>query len=694
MLHRFNSLRWRIMAILFGLAVIPLLIVGVITSLQGYNTLQQDALRDQGETAHRIAGEIDAFIDLTLDELDLLNRVQRLWAVDRSRQEELLSSMLSSRTVYQELALLDTGGHEILRVTRSGVVTDADLRSRTEEDIFQNVSASQAIYFSPVRFDEAIREPLITIALPIIDLRSGSLKNVLIAELRFKSIWDLLASMEFEQGEDAYVTDANGLIVAHGDPGTVLRRATVALPETDQRTTGLNHQDVLMAMHYLNYGDQVLVVVSEVPYDAATGLATNLLMIALMSALITSLVAVFFVLATTRYIVGPIEQLSGVARRIQGGDFSQRAEIQRRDEIGDLAAAFNNMTQDLQHMVTSERDRRHYLQAVVSNYTAFAQSVAAGNLKTRLSVDDGSVNSTDDLYQLGLTLNKMVEGLATLSAQIRDSASGISAAASEILAATTQQLASATEQEATVTQTVATVEEVRTTVQQTAARAQQVAETSEQSLTISRDGEVSVQKSIEGMETIREQVEAIAENILALSARTQQIGEIIDTVNEIAEQSKLLALNASIEAARAGEEGRGFAVVAMEVRQLAEASRQATARVADILNEIQQATNTAVMVTEEGSKGAQHGMALVGDAGDAIRELTDIIEQAAQASQQIAASTQQQTNGMDQLMSAIQSIRQVSVQTASSTRQAEQSARSLTQMAREMEGTVALYQME
>jgi methyl-accepting chemotaxis protein len=123
---------------------------------------------------------------------------------------------------------------------------------------------------------------------------------------------------------------------------------------------------------------------------------------------------------------------------------------------------------------------------------------------------------------------------------------------------------------------------------------------------------------------------------LSLSERTQQIGEIINTVNAIADQSKLLVLNASIEAARAGEEGRGFAVVAAEVRQLAEQSRRATARVGEILNEIQQATNTAVMVTEEGSKGAEHGMELVNRAGGAILKLAATLEGATQAAVQIA----------------------------------------------------------
>jgi methyl-accepting chemotaxis protein len=128
----------------------------------------------------------------------------------------------------------------------------------------------------------------------------------------------------------------------------------------------------------------------------------------------------------------------------------------------------------------------------------------------------------------------------------------------------------------------------------------------------------------------------------------------------------MLALNASIEAARAGDEGLGFAVVAREMRQLARQSREATTKVSDILNEIQRAANTAVMVTEEGSKGAQQGMELADRAGEAIRDLAAIIEEAAQIALQIAASTHQQTNAMDQLVVAMKSIKEASTQTSTS----------------------------
>ncbi len=347
--------------------------------------------------------------------------------------------------------------------------------------------------------------------------------------------------------------------------------------------------------------------------------------------------------------------------------------------------------EQIEQIAETERRIRERLETTVSKYMAFVEQVAGGNLASRLQLDGNEAN--DDLYRLGVNLNVMAESLAGMAKQVSGTATAIAAATVEIQAAATQQVASATEQDVTVTQTVATVEEVRTTVMQTAERAQAVASASLQSVAVSLDGQEAVSNTIGGMETIQERVNDIAENILILAERTQQIGEIIDTVNALADQSKMLALNASIEAARAGEEGKGFAVVAMEVRQLAEQSREATSRVQGILGEIQQATNTAVMVTEEGSKGAESGMVLVELAGEAIRDLTGTIEVASQAAAQIAASTHQQTNGMDQLASAMGQIQQASAQTAASTAQTEQSVHDLIEMARQLEEAAARYQL-
>jgi methyl-accepting chemotaxis protein len=288
-------------------------------------------------------------------------------------------------------------------------------------------------------------------------------------------------------------------------------------------------------------------------------------------------------------------------------------------------------------------------------------------------------------------LNSLGENLRTLALRTRDAAANTTAATSEILAAVTQHTSSANEQSAAINQTSATVDEVRAASEQSARKAGDVSLESQGAVAIAERGNQSVASIIAGMQDIREKVQAIAQDILALSEQTQQIGEITLTVNDIADQSNILALNATIEAAKAGEQGKGFAVVAAEVRNLADQSKQATAKVRKILGDIQKATNAAVLATEQGSKGVESGILLSRQAGDVIRQLADTIRQAAQAAQQIAASAHQQSTGMDQIAQAMKEIHQATVQFVSGARQSQKAAEDLNVQAREMQSTVDFY---
>ena len=265
----------------------------------------------------------------------------------------------------------------------------------------------------------------------------------------------------------------------------------------------------------------------------------------------------------------------------------------------------------------------------------------------------------------------------TITRQLGESITQLSSSASEILATTTQVAAGAAETATAVSETTATVEEVKQTAQLASQKARFVSDSAQKVSQVSQTGRKSVEDAIAGMHRIQEQMESIAESIVRLSEQSQAIGDIIATVNDLAEQSNVLAVNAAIEAAKAGDQGKGFAVVAQEVKSLAGQSKQATAQVRAILGDIQKATSAAVLATEQGHKAVEAGVKQSAEASDAIKQLAESINEAAQAATQIAASSQQQMVGMDQVALAMNNIKLASSQNVAGTRQAEVAAQSL-----------------
>jgi methyl-accepting chemotaxis protein len=193
------------------------------------------------------------------------------------------------------------------------------------------------------------------------------------------------------------------------------------------------------------------------------------------------------------------------------------------------------------------------------------------------------------------------------------------------------------------------------------------------------------------MKRIQTQMESIAESVVKLSEQSQAIGEIIATVNDLADQSNLLAVNAAIEAAKAGEHGRGFAVVAQEVKNLAEQSKQATTQVRGILGDIQKATSAAVLATEQGDKAVEAGVKQSTEAGEAIRLLADGITESARTATQIAASSQQQLVGTDQVAMAMENIKEASLQNIAGTKQVEAAAQNLHELGQRLKRLVEQY---
>jgi methyl-accepting chemotaxis protein len=324
----------------------------------------------------------------------------------------------------------------------------------------------------------------------------------------------------------------------------------------------------------------------------------------------------------------------------------------------------------------------------LQNFMLFVERVGRGELS-----GTPAAIGTDEVGRLGVTLNSMVSGLREIAMQSREATSDLGTAISEIRASTQEQAAGVEEQLAAVQETAATVDEITHAGSQVSKRAQEVIASAQATAQTSAHGQRAIDETARAMDAIRDQAEVVAQNIVALSEKTQAIGDIISSVNDISERSHLLALNAAIEAAAAGESGRSFSVVASEMKVLADQAKDATGQVRTILGEIQRGINTSVMLTEEAVKRAVAGKERTAVSQRTIGEITHRFEESVQTFQQIVASTNQQQLGIEQVMSALQNIRQASQQTAAGTRQLNEAAVNLNSLTEQLMGLSGRYRL-
>lgn len=271
-----------------------------------------------------------------------------------------------------------------------------------------------------------------------------------------------------------------------------------------------------------------------------------------------------------------------------------------------------------------------------------------------------------------------------LSKQISAAVGQVQSASAELQAAANQQATGAKEQATALTEINTTISELLATSRQIAESAQRVAGTAEQTAGAARSGHGTVDKTHDSISGIRRQVDQVVAHMLELGKKSQEIGAVLDIVSELAEQTNILAINATIEAAGAGESGKRFAVVADEIRKLADRVAGSAKEIRSLIDDVRSAVNTTVMATEAGSKAVDGGSRQFGDVASALKQISGLVATTTEAAREIELSTKQQATAVEQVNVAIASVAQASKETETSASQTLQSASQLAGLSRDL----------
>ncbi len=422
---------------------------------------------------------------------------------------------------------------------------------------------------------------------------------------------------------------------------------------------------------------------------AAVGAGNFLLLILGSVATAAVLAGVIFAQRITR----PVIALMAVAERVGRGDLSQLVPVASRDEIGQMAVTFNDSIVRLRSLVQTEADRdeerrkREDLQQNIIKFLDTVVEIGKGDLTRRGEV------SWDVLGNVVDAINLMVEEIASIVGDVRQAALRVASGSQDTIRITGELAEAVQTQSRDALSVTRSVADMTVSVRQVADSADQSAKAARQVLQAASKGEEAVRDSLASMQQIRGEVQTISKKIKSLGDRSLEISNIVSTIQDIAAQTHLLALNASIEAAGAGEAGLRFSVVADEVRKLAERASQATRDIGTLIKGVQVETQDAVVAMESGTREVESGYEVSLRAEEALQEIGKISQTSAELAAEISHASQTQVRAAETTAGAVQAIAGAAVKTEQGVQQGRKNVEQLAHLAEELTAKLSRFKL-
>lgn len=355
-----------------------------------------------------------------------------------------------------------------------------------------------------------------------------------------------------------------------------------------------------------------------------------------------------------------------------------------------LAEAVNQALAAAEERLHAEQDRGQRLaQAIDGAIAGLVEVVRKGDLTSwNFKSDDAQVGP------LAEGIGTVIDTLRTFVREMNEATLRLTSSANEVLAASTQHESSSTEQAAAIHETTATMEELKHASAQIAENAGSVARVAEETLGAARAGKRAIGEFSAAMLQIRTDSVAVVDSVAKLTKRVERIGTVVDIIDEIADRSDLLALNAALEGSRAGEAGKGFSIVAAEMRRLAENVLESTKEIKSLISEIRESTQAAAEAAEASKRATDEGERLGSMATQAVDGILSGTQETSDAGRVINLATQQQRTATEQVVTSMGEIEDVTRQTAQASSQATAAAAELTQLAARLAELIKRFRAE
>ena len=608
----------KIISLLIALAILSVSVIGIISTNSQVSLINDNLKYTTKELSIGLSQQIDGFISEHTSVLESMAPTTDLRLYNAQDQKNLLKEINKNNSDFALIFVTDIKGQQVARSDDKNQFDDM-----SDRDYFKAASSQKKTVVSDVLISKTTGKPAIVIAVPIFS-DQGELQGILGATLDLASIEEMRGKITLGKTGYAFVTDSKGQILAHPDKAMVEERTNVSdVPVVKKALEGGEGAETYNYNGVETFGSYTevpttgwAVTVRQTHEDAFSSiLKTQIKMISISICILV--VSIIIGLILSKSMIKPLLILKEVAKQLAQGDLTYDFKVNTGDEVGELADSFREMRESLKVLVQQI-------------------SLASDNV-------------------------------ATSSKDVLDSSKQAQFISSQIAEATSQLALGSDEQTRSVQNTLSSVNKIVESIEEIANNSNHSFESSAKAEELVKNGVEIVKTQDIKMEESNKAVGQVSEVIFKLNDKTIQIGQIIEVIEAIAEQTNLLALNAAIEAARAGEQGKGFAVVADEVKKLAEGSKKSIERIQTIIKDIRSTTNTAVDSVKNATDAIGKQNEAVQNTSKIFKNILGIVDIITNEIQEISHSTDSVKHAGETIQEDMERILAVSEETAAST---------------------------